>query len=81
MNTQSFLPTYKVNTIDLITSPPFSNSSISIKNLIFNDYKVLYSSKSANTNKLLLIEAPRIELNKPEINSGLKASKELELLN
>ena len=36
--------------------PSFWNSSNSIKNLIFNDSKILYSSKSTNTNKLLLIE-------------------------
>ena len=33
--------------------PSFLNSSI--KNLIFNHYKILYLSKSTHTNKLLLI--------------------------
>ena len=61
--------------------PSFSNSSNSIKNLIFNNSKILYSSKSTNTNKLLLIEALHIKFNKPEINSGLKASKEFTLFN
>ena len=62
--------------------PSFSNSSNSIKNLIFNNYKILYSSKSTNTNKLLLIEeALHLKFNKPEMNSGLKASKELTLFN
>ena len=62
--------------------PSFSNSSNSIKTLIFNNCKILYSSKSTNTNKLLLIEALYIKkFNKPEINSGLKASKELTLFN
>ena len=56
-----FLPTYRVNTIDSITSPPFR----------------IHLTLS----KLLLIEALHIKFNKPEINSGLKASKELTLFN
>ena len=36
--------------------PSSSNISTSIKNLIFNNYKILYTSKSTNTNKLLIIE-------------------------
>ena len=55
--------------------PSSSNISTSIKNLIFNNYKILYTSKSTNTNKLLIIEALHIKFNKPELNS----SKELYL--
>ena len=61
--------------------PCFSNSSNSINNLIFNNYKILSSSKSTNTNKLLLIEVLHIKFNKPKISSGLKASKEVTLFN
>ena len=50
-----------------------------MKNLIFNNYKILYSNKSSNTNQLLIIEALHIKFIKPELNSGLKASKELSL--
>ena len=57
----------------------FSNSSSSIKNLIFNNYKIIYSNNSITTNKLLIIEALNIKFNKPELNSGVKATKELSL--
>ena len=61
--------------------PSFSYSSNPIKTLIFNNSKILYSSKSTNTIKLLFIEAFHIKFNKPEISSGLKDSKELTLFN
>ena len=51
-----------------------------MKNLIFNNYKILYSNKPSNTNQLLIIEALHIKFNKPEINSSLKARKKLSLL-
>ena len=50
-----------------------------MKNLIFNNYKILYSNKSSNTNQLLIIETLHNKFIKPELNSGLKASKELSL--
>ena len=50
-----------------------------MKNLIFNNYKILYSKKSCYTNQLLIIEALQIKFIKPELNSSLKASKELSL--
>ena len=50
-----------------------------MKNLIFNNYKILYSSKSSNNNQLLIIEALHIKFIKSELNLGLKASKELSL--
>ena len=56
-----------------------SNLFSSIKNLIFNNYKILYSSNSITTNKLLIIEALNIKFNKPELHSDLKATKELSL--
>ena len=36
-------------------------------------------SKSTNTDKLLTSEALHIKFNKPELNSGLRAGKELNL--
>ena len=53
--------------------------SSSTKPLIFNNYKILYSSNSITSNKLVIIEALDIKFHKPELNSGLKATKELSL--
>ena len=50
-----------------------------MKNLIFNNYKILYSNKCSNTNQLLIIEALHIKFIEPELNSNIKASKELSL--
>ena len=48
-------------------------------NLIFSNCKIIHSCKSKNPKQLLILEALLIKQNKPEINSGLKASKELSL--
>ena len=48
-------------------------------NLTFNNYKILYSNYSINSNQLLFMEAVHIKYHKPQLNSGLKASKELSL--
>ena len=48
-------------------------------NLIFNNYKILYPNFSINSNQLLFVEALHIKYYKPQLNSGLKASKELYL--
>ena len=48
-------------------------------NLISNHYKILYSNYSINSNQLLYMEALHIEDHKPQLNFGLKASKELSL--
>lgn len=58
------------------SSLPVSNSPT---NLIFNNFKILHSCGSKNPNKLLILEALLIKYNKPEINNGIKASKELSL--
>ena len=47
--------------------------------LIFNNYKILYSNYFINPNQLLFVEALHIKYLKPQLNSGLKASKELSL--
>ena len=50
-----------------------------IRSLILPNSKVLYSSHTLNFNQLLLLEALFIKFNKPELNTGLRASKELTL--
>ena len=48
-------------------------------NFIFNNCKIIHSCKFSSSNLLLILEALLIKLNKPRMNSGLKASKELSL--
>ena len=43
-------------------------------------YKILYSNYSINSNQLLFMEALHIKYHKPQLNSGLKASKELSFI-
>ena len=57
---------------------PCKNSSV-IKNLITDNFKILSSSNSLTNNQLLTLEALYIKFNRSELNSGLKASKELTL--
>ena len=45
--------------------------------LILNNTKILQSLNHNNSNLLLYLEALHIKHNKPELNNGLKASKEL----
>ena len=59
--------------------PPFTNTSPIYKNLITNNIKRLYCCKNKNPNLILLLEALFIKFNRPELNNGLKASKELTL--
>ena len=47
--------------------------------LILNNYKILYTNTNVNKNRLLLMEALFIKSFKPDLNNGLKASKELSL--
>ena len=48
-------------------------------NLIFSNCKIIRSCKSNNPNQSLILEALLKKLNKPEMNSGLEASKERSL--
>ena len=57
----------------------FPSITTNINNIILNNYKILYSNKCLNSNQLLLTEALYIKFNKPELNTGLKANKELTL--
>ena len=45
--------------------------------LLRTNTKILHSLQNNNSNLLLLLEALHIKFKKPELNSGLKASKEL----
>ena len=58
------------------SSPP---SQSYLNNFIFNNYKIIHSCKFNSSNLLPILEALLIKLNKPGMNSGLKASKELSL--
>ena len=49
----------------------------SFTNIIQNNTRILHSLKFSNSNLLLFLEALHIKFKKPELNSGLKASKEL----
>ena len=67
---------------DRLNDIPFSfDATSSMHYLIFNNYKILYSNYSINPNQLLFMEALHIKYLKPQLNSGLKASKELSLFN
>ena len=50
-----------------------------IEILVLNNCKILHSTKSNNDNILAFLEALLIKLNKPFLNTGLKASIELQL--
>jgi hypothetical protein len=56
-----------------------SDNSSPIENLVFNSYRILHITKSNNYNILAFLKALLIKHNKPFLNTGLKASKELQL--
>ena len=59
---------------------PLPSDNLSpIEILVLNNYKILHSTKSNNYNILAFLEALLIKHNKPFLNTGLKASKELHL--
>ena len=47
--------------------------------LVYTNSKILYSCKYSNTNQLLILEVLLIKRKLPELNCGLKASKQLSL--
>ena len=59
--------------------PSNTNLTHLFRNLIFDNFKVLYTNKSNSINQLLITEALYIKFHKPELNTGLKASKDLSL--
>ena len=60
--------------------PPLTNTSLTYKNLITDNFRILHCCKNKNPNIILPLEALFIRFNRPELNNGLKASKELTLL-
>ena len=67
------------NLYDRLNNTHFhTNTTSCIKTLINSNCKILYHNNSKN-NQLLLLEALHIKFLKPELNSGLKASKDLTL--
>lgn len=54
-----------------------SDKRFSYYDLLLTNTKILQSLQSNNSNILLYLEALHIKVSKPELNSGLKASKEL----
>ena len=59
---------------------PSENVPSPIEKLIFNNVRILHVTKSTNYNILAFLEALLIKYNNPQLNTGLKASKELQLL-
>ena len=69
------------NMFDSLSNKTTVSHSTQVKNLVLNNFKILHSCKSYNSNILLLLEALYIKFYCPNLNSGLKASKELSLFN
>ena len=68
------------NQFTLLNDLPLPSDNLSpIEILVLNNYKILHSTKSNNYNILAFLEALLIKHNKPFLNTGLKASKELQL--
>ena len=67
------------NLYDRLNNTHFhTNTTSCMKTLIKSNCKILYHN-SVKNNQLLLLEALHIKFLKPELNSGLKASKDLTL--
>ena len=68
------------NQFTLLNDLPLPSDNLSpVEILVLNNYKILHSTKSNNYNILASLEALLIKHNKPFLNTGLKASKELQL--
>ena len=64
---------------DLDSSEEFSDKMRYPTSLVYTNSKILYSCKYNNPNQLLILEALLIKRKLPELNCGLKASKQLSL--
>ena len=64
---------------DLDSSEEFSDKMRHPTSLVYTNSKILYSCKYINPNQLLILEALLIKRKLPELNCGLKASKQLSL--
>jgi hypothetical protein len=58
---------------------PTKDGPTPIENLVFSNFRVLHITKSNSYNILAFLEALLIKHNHPQLNTGLKASKELQL--
>ena len=58
---------------------PSDNVPTPIENLVFNNFRILHLTRSTSYNILAFLEALLIKCNNPQLNTGLKASKELQL--
>ena len=58
---------------------PSDNVPTPIENLVFDDFRILHLTRSTSYNILAFLEALLIKYNNPQLNTGLKASKELQL--
>ena len=68
------------NLYDRLNNTHFHTNTMScMKILINSNCKILYHNNSVKNNQLLLLEALHIKFLKPELNPGLKASKDLTL--
>ena len=68
------------NQFTLLNDLPLPSDNLSpIEILVLNNCKILHSTKSNNYNILAFLEALLIKHNKPFLDTGLKASKELQL--
>ena len=64
---------------DLDSSEEFSDKMRYPTSLVYTNSKIMYSCKYSNPNQLLILEALLIKRKLPELNCGLKASKQLSL--
>ena len=64
---------------DLDSSEDFPDIIHCPTSLVYNNSKVLFSCKYNNPNQVLMLEAQLIKRKMPELNCGIKASKQLSL--
>ena len=69
------------NQVSLLNDIPLPSGNVPspIEKLVFNNFRILHLTKSTNYNILAFLEALLIKYNNPQLNTGLKASKELQL--
>ena len=70
------------NQYSLLNDIPLSSDNVPtpIENLVFNNFRILHLTRSTSYNILAFLEALLIKYNNLQLNTGLKASKELQLL-
>ena len=75
------IPSKHTNQYSLLNDIPLPSDNVStpIENLVFNNFRILHLTRSTSYNILAFLEALLIKYNNPQLNTGLKASKELQL--